>query len=227
MDKQIIFKGEKVTRTKVKNNIIKVLKTATDRDKFDWYQDANDFCRYLSDKYKIPLDKAIGVVSALSPQRRWDINKRDAEYFIAESEKIPYVGDDGENKILLWGKGKRVNAQGVEVNIHMPVFVNKARKVLTSENDESIIRSILNGQKIKSFYMNIKYPNGGDNVTIDRHAIAVALGRNASNEEQTMTDNHYKFFVDAFKWTADSIGMKPLLLQSITWEVWRRSKKSA
>jgi hypothetical protein len=210
MDKQIIFKGEKVTRTKVKNNIIKVLKTATDKDKFDWYQDANNFCQYLSDKYKIPLDKAIGVVSALSPQRRWDINKRDAEYFISTG-----------------GNGRRVNAKGVEVNIHMPVFVNKARKVLTSENDETIIRSILNGQKIKSFYMNIKYPNGVDNVTIDRHAIAVALGRNASNEEQAMTDNHYKFFVDAFKWTADSIGMKPLLLQSITWEVWRRSKKSA
>lgn len=195
MDKKIIFKGKQISRTIVKNNIIKVFNVATDKEKSDWYVNANNYCRYLSDKHQLPLDKVIGIVSALSPRKEWGLNKRIAEQLITSN-------NCGQIK----------------------VFVDKARNIRDNGNTETEILSILNGQKIKSFYMNIKYPNKGDNVTIDRHAIAVAIGRTASDTEQALTDKHYKFFKDCYIWTAEQLGIKPLLLQSITWEAWKRIK---
>jgi hypothetical protein len=52
----------------------------------------------------------------------------------------------------------------------------------------------------------------------------VALGRVATDEEQALSKSQYKFFEDCYKWTADSLGIRPLLLQSITWEMWRKIK---
>lgn len=204
MDKAIIFRGTKITRAKSRNNILRVLSKAKDRDKFDWYQEANSFCQQLSDKYDIPKDKVIGIVSALSPMRRWDINKRDAEYYIST------------DKTLRWND----KLKGYK-KLHTTNQVNKCIRIRNTDDD---ILTVLGGPKTKSFYMNIKYPAGVDNVTIDRHAIAVALGRIPTDEEHNMTDKAYRFFVDVYKWTAEGLGMKPLLLQSITWEVWRKIK---
>jgi len=45
MDKTITFKGKHLSRTVVKNNIIRVFNQSTDKN--DWYKDANIFCKYL------------------------------------------------------------------------------------------------------------------------------------------------------------------------------------
>jgi hypothetical protein len=63
-------------------------------------------------------------------------------------------------------------------------------------------------------------------VTIDRHALSVALDYWVSDEEYSgMTKKQYEFFRDCYIWTADSIGVSPLRLQSATWVVFRRIKK--
>jgi len=198
MDKQIIFKGNKITRTKVKNNIMRIYKMADNYS--DWYEDANKFCICLSETYKVPLDNVVGIVSALSPLKNWDKNKEIAEYFI----KTNSVKKD--NKY-----------------INFPNQCKKAIWIMVAVSEVDIL-NILKGEKTKSFYLNIKYPNREVNVTVDRHAIAVALGRIATDEEQSLTKRHYKFFEDCYKWTALLLGIRPLLLQSIVWEVWREIK---
>ena len=198
MDKQIIFKGNKVTRTKVKNNILRVYKSADNYT--DWYEDAYNFCEYLSDKYNTPINSVIGIVSALSPLKNWDKNKEIAEYYLDT------------------GCVKRDNKY-----INFPNQCNKAIVIRNTE-DEVEILGILKGEKTKSFYLNIRYPEKNNKVTVDRHAIAVALGRVATDEEQALTVKHYKFFEDCYKWTAELLGIRPLLLQSITWETWRKTK---
>jgi hypothetical protein len=195
MDKRITFKGAELSRTVVKNNIVRVFNVATDKEKEDWYASANTYCQYLSDKHNLPVDKVIGIVSALSPRKEWGLNKRLAEQLIS-------TDNCGQIKL----------------------FVNKARDIRDKGNSECEILSILNGQKIKSFFMNIKYPDSGTNVTVDRHAIAVAIGRTANETEQSLTDKNYKFFKDCYVWTAQQMGIKPLLLQSITWNTWKRIK---
>ena len=195
MQKNITFKGNKISRTTVKNNIIKVLDHSMPIELSDWYADAHNFCQYVSDKYTIPLDKVIGIVAALSPRKEWNLNKRIAIDLIENG----HCGQIG-------------------------VFVNKAIDITDRGNSESKILSILNGQKISAFFMNIKYPDCSDNVTIDRHAISVALGHIASDNEQSMTAKEYTFFKDCYIFTARKLGIKPLLLQSITWMTWKRIK---
>ena len=176
-------------------NIIRVLDQSTTIEKNDWYADANNFCRYVSEKYTIPLDKVIGIVSALSPRKEWNLNKRIAIDLIEK-------GDCGQIK----------------------QFVNKALNIKMNGNSQSEILAILNGPKISSFFMNIKYPNCADNVTVDRHAVSVALGHIASDKEQAFSKKEYAFFKDCYIFTADKLGLKPLLLQSITWMAWKRIK---
>ena len=199
MDKQIIFNGERISRTKVRNNILKVYNQT---DTFsDWYKEAHQFSRYLSDKYKTPLNRVIGIISALSPRLNWDKNKEIAEFFL-ETNKV--IRDNGKQ-------------------IHMTVPCNKA-KLIRLNDDEQYILDTLSGDKTKSFYLNIKYPDREVNVTVDRHAIAIALGRIATQKEHSLTKKSYKCFEDCYKWTAEQLGIRPLLLQSITWETWRNIK---
>ena len=195
MKTTIQFKGRKLSRTQVKNNILKVYKQSTAIEQRDWYQQANDFCHYLSDKHLVPVDKVIGIVAALSPRKEWSLNKRLAEQVIL-------TGECGQ----------------------MKVFVAKANDIHKSTGNEDDILSILNGPKIKSFYMNIKYPGAYEDVTIDRHAIAVAIGHTATDIELSLSEKQYEFFSDCYSYTADKLGLKPLLLQSITWETWKRIK---
>ncbi len=198
MNKSIVFKGDKLTRTKVRNNILKVYNSTNNHS--DWYKEAHMFCIYLSDKYKTPLNSVIGIVSALSPLKKWDKNKEIAEYFLDSGSVLK------DNK-----------------HINFPNQCNKAKAIHITDKETEIL-DILNGEKTKAFYINIRYPDKGENVTVDRHAIAIALGRVATEEEQSMTKNHYKFFEDCYKWTAEKLGIRPLLLQSITWETWREIK---
>ena len=85
MDKHIIFKGNKISRTVVKNNILRTYSKATPADKVDWYVEANNFCQYVSEHYELPLNKVIGIVSALSPRKSWELNKRVAVDLITKN----------------------------------------------------------------------------------------------------------------------------------------------
>jgi hypothetical protein len=49
----------------------------------DWYERAHEHAQKLSDKYGVNVQTASGVVSAMSPQKRWDTNKRLADQFLA------------------------------------------------------------------------------------------------------------------------------------------------
>jgi len=199
VNNSIVFKGNKLSRTKVKNNIIRVYNKADNYS--DWYKEANTLCKYLAYKYKTPFNSVVGIVSALSPLKTWDKNKEIAEYYLSEDK-------------ILNNNGKFIN---------FPKQCDKAVEIRQTNKEQEIL-DILRGEKTKSFYLNIKYPERMANVTVDRHAIAVALGRIATEEEQALSKNHYKFFEDCYKWTAQQLGIRPLLLQSITWETWRNLK---
>jgi hypothetical protein len=192
MDKQIIFKSNKLSRTTVKNNITKVYLMS--KDTSNWYAEALEFCTNVAKDNNQSIGSVVGVVSALSPRKNWIMNKKIAVELI------------------------KTNDCG-----HMKVFVQKARDCLTSNTDKQILK-VLNGKKISSFYLNIRYPDRIGTVTIDRHAIAVAIGRTATNEELALTDKQYKFFEDTYKYTAKMLGVTPQLLQAITWETWRVNK---
>ena len=186
------------SRTKIQNNIKKTYKLSLDSEHNNWYQEARDFGTDVAKLFDIPLSKVLGIVSVLSPLKEWNKNKEIAIEFIAS-------GDCG----------------------HMKNNKQKARDILSLDIDSALeynILKIINGQKTTAFYLNMMYPNRSDYVTIDRHAIAIAIGRNATENEQVLNGKQYTFLRDCYIMVAIKLGLAPLHLQSITWQTWKRLK---
>ena len=186
------------SRTKIKNNIKKTYSLSLESELNDWYQEAHNFGTDVASLFDIPVSKVLGIVSVLSPLKEWNNNKKLAIEFISS-------GDCG----------------------HMKNNKRKARDILALDVDSALeynILKIINGQKTTAFYLNMMYPNRSDYVTIDRHAVAIAIGRNATENEQVLTGRQYTFLRDCYVDVAESIGLAPLHLQSITWQTWKRIK---
>ena len=193
------------SRTKIKNNIIKTYNQKTQSELNDWYQEAHDFGIEVSGMFKgVSKRQVLGIISALSPLKEWNKNKELAVDLIL-------TGTCG----------------------HMKLNIQKARDILAikgssfRDGDAMVldfkIRKILNGEKTKAFYSNMTYPKG-NGVTIDRHAIAIAIGRNATDKEQAISKQVYTFIENCYIMVAETLGLAPLHLQSITWQTWKRIK---
>lgn len=201
------------SRTKIKNNIMKVYNISLESEKNDWYKEANVFGSQVSEflfNYtgrEVSKCQVLGIVSALSPLKEWSKNKDLAVDLI-------YSGDCG----------------------HMQRNKQKALDILSikgsdfRDGDQMVydfkIRNILNGDKTKRFYSNMVYPYGGG-VTVDRHAIAIAIGRTATDKEQSISSAVYTFLEDCYIMASETLGLTPLHLQSITWQAWKRIKKQS
>lgn len=188
------FRGKTLTRTKTINNILRVYNKTTTQERYNWYKEANEFCQSLSEIYNLDNSKVIGILSALSPLKTWEQNKKITEDLIVNK-------DCGQ----------------------MRVFVGKSLAILEAETSDDNILKILNGKKISAFYLNIKYPDTSDRITIDRHALSIALGYKIKDEEYTMTKLQYKFFVHCYKIASEKVNISPLIMQSSTWLIFRKN----
>lgn len=204
----IQFKGQKLTRTKCKNNILNIWEQCTQEEKFDWYQSANywatmnciewvKFGQVERESKLIP--KMYGVIAALSPLKTWEQNKKLAEQMMLTKKPVG----------------------------HTQLCNKKALAILDSDGSDEQILDILNGNKISAFYLNIKYPSDGRFITVDRHALSCLLGYWVTDEDyKGITKNQYEFFVQTFQWTAKKLGVNPLVLQSATWVRFRKIKNN-
>ena len=188
------------SRTKIRNNILKVYKVSVNSEQNDWYREAHQFGVEVSSflksfkNYDVTVNQVLGIVSALSPLKEWEKNKEIAVDFIL-------TGDCG----------------------HMGANKRKARQILDCDGSDDKILEILSGPKTSRFYMNMMYPDG-TGVTVDRHANAIAIGLTATNKEQALTPKSYTFIEKCYIMTAETLGLDPLHLQSITWQAWKRIK---
>jgi hypothetical protein len=192
-----IFKGTVLSRTVVKNNILRIWDMTSNEERLDWYQEAHDWSKALGLVHELQTSKVCGVVAALSPLKTWDQNLKIARDMVL-------TGDCG----------------------HMGAFKTKALNIIKSDGSDESIKTILSGNKITSFYVNIMHPDKTTEVTIDRHALSIALGRWITDEDYAgITDSQYNFFVECFTLAAKKVGVKPLLMQSATWVKFRKIKK--
>tara|TARA_R110000782_G_C14738237_1_gene405907 strand:+ start:478 stop:1059 length:582 start_codon:yes stop_codon:yes gene_type:complete len=187
--------GNKIyTRTKLNNKILKTYALRLPEEENNWYLEAHNFAIRLTEKFDVTIEQAIGVISVLSPRMQWNANKKQAILLIAS------------------GNCKSMN-----------VPKEKARKILC-ETDEKRILEIIKGPKTTNFYLNIRYPARSDRVTVDRHAIAITLGRTATDAELSLSLNQYQFIEKCYIMVANRLNLAPLHLQSITWQTWKRIK---
>jgi len=222
--KTIKIGGIDYSRTKIKNNIMKVYNVSLESEKNDWYREANIFgsqvSEFLSGFSRLDVSKrqVLGIISALSPLKEWSKNKELAVDLIMS-------GDCGH---MQRNKQKALDILNLQYTGNGHPMDSQRDEVFKEENvyyDDEILK-ILNGDKTKRFYLNMVYPSGGG-VTVDRHAIAIAIGRTATDKEQSISSAVYTFLEDCYIMTSETLGLTPLHLQSITWQAWKRIKKQS
>jgi len=222
--KTIKIGGIDYSRTKIKNNIMKVYNVSLESEKNDWYKEANVFGSQVSEflsgfmSRDVSKRQVLGIVSALSPLKEWSKNKDLAVDLIMS-------GDCGH---MQRNKQKALDILNLQYTGNGHPMDSQRDEVFKEENvyyDDEILK-ILNGDKTKRFYLNMVYPSGGG-VTVDRHAIAIAIGRTATDKEQSISSAVYTFLEDCYIMTSETLGLTPLHLQSITWQAWKRIKKQS
>lgn len=129
-------------------NILKVYRMATEAEVLHgttWYVQAQAHAQAMADYHQVPLRIVVGVIAALSPNNKWERNTKDADTMIAA-----YL------------RGDPVDVCRPSTYLKMR---DKAWLILASMSDtDDGVMTILNGQKIVSFFKNIM---GYDTVTVD------------------------------------------------------------
>ena len=189
-------------------NILKVYRRATTHDIIngvEWYDRAKRYAATISEKPGVHLYTVIGVMASLSPNNKWERNVIDCERMCWAWVK----GDDlSDFKVSCYNTMKFKAWSILEDN-------------LTSDDD---ILTRLNGQKIRSFYSNIR---GLDEVTIDGHALNIALGirQGLTTDKTNMSKKVYRQMQEVYVRAAKRVDIKPHVLQAITWTTWKRENK--
>ena len=189
-------------------NILKVYRRATTEDianGVEWYDRAKRYAETISKKTGVHLHTVIGVMAALSPNNKWERNVADCERMCGA-----------------WMSGFEIDDFKVSCYNTMKL---KAWSILEDNlvNDDDILDR-LNGQKIRSFYSNIR---GLDEVTIDGHALNIALGvrQGLTTDKTNMSKKVYKQMQEVYVRAAKRVDIKPHILQAITWTTWKRENK--
>ena len=167
-----------------------------------WYASANSECRAIADRNSLHINRVVGVVSALSPNNKWERNLNDAS-----------------NMVTAYREGG--NVEDVTVCTYRAMR-SKAWSVLdASTPDLPSILTILSGQKIKAFAECIL---GNDTCVIDGHAYNIAQGKRVSltSDKTNMGVRVFRELQEAYVRAGKRRGLKGYEMQAITWTTWRR-----
>lgn len=186
-----------MTTSKWVENIKECYRNSTDKDKVDgssWYSNVRSRCEKWAAEFGKPLDVVVGVYAVLSPGTTWALNERDAYH------------------VLKHGKAWRTATYRAN---HA-----KALRLIAGEPFDGVNGK--EGKKVRAFFHSIL--GAPDSVCVDRHAGAIAEGRELTEEERkTLRRRKYDAIADAYKKAAAVLGIPPVHLQAITWTAYRRN----
>lgn len=196
------FNGKTLYTKTLVDNIINIFEQS-EEDDVSWYDDALLYAKFLfSRQHDLTVPQIVGIIAALSPQKSWQENKRLARDFVISGKQ------HGTTQ----------------------AFLNKARDIAKLNKQvgrtvtmEAQIVDILNGEKIKAFFLNILYPQKNTGVTVDRHTIEIAVGHKLTNHRLTV--KQYQFFQRAYMLASIELNYLPHEIQAMTWVFWRQYKK--
>jgi len=162
----------------------------------NWYAKAVADVSALAAKMDIAHESAAGVVSALSPNCPWSQNIQSAERLIRQ--------------------------KALDIDAMVGVMAYKANRVKAL--------AILAGAPVggvlgarKTYYFWRALCGDSQATVIDGHALNIARGAwGASLKQTAMTPKQYFVVAQAYRDTADYVGMTPCALQATTWVTWRR-----
>ncbi len=140
--------------------------------------------------------RGAGAIAILSAQVGWNDNQRAARQ-LRNTGTVRGIYVSGEQV----SKARDVLEGAVEPEHHLPM-----------------------AKKTGNFFRNIVNPEGVD-VTIDRHAHDITVGRVLGGEERGLgAPSRYNTFAEAHRTAAGHLGMLPNQAQAIGWVNWRRQR---
>ena len=176
------------------------------RDGAAWYFIAHADLRQMAKRQSTTLETTAAVTAVLSPNSKWVRNLIDAENCI----RIAAVGGQAiDIKCGSYGQNKL-----------------KAFLILRGES----YQTVLGGNKVKSFFNNLCDPYDSYTVTVDGHAVAVALGvRIPLSKTPHLTDRQYNLIADAYRQACKEINadrlvgqeLLPSQVQAVCWVYYR------
>jgi len=196
----------KITDEEIRENLIKWFNERTIEEHnagLFWYAEAQQFTHELANEYDLDPYKVAGVVSALSPNNKWERNKIDAETVV--KAHIAGIGPDSV-KVCTYNANK-----------------NKAFEILRG-NTEITAKS----PKTHAFAMNVGL-NSPDHITVDKwHLRSCVVGPDDGIVDcaESCTAVQYRRVEAITAMLAKDLGLKGFELQAIIWvtikRVWNR-----
>jgi hypothetical protein len=170
----------------------------------NWYGEAHKFALHLASVYGVPVEKCAGIISALSPQVTWEVNKKDAEILIAGLSAHINVNEQYKaHRFSTYSKN-----------------VLKAEQIFYTENPVVDFFSEKTGAKTLAFFLNILHPAKQTRVTIDRHAIAAWEGDGERGSRAVHAALYKKIENDYIK-AAKKVGIMPHDFQAVIWVTYK------
>lgn len=159
-----------------------------------WYNAAHSLAVELAARHGVTVIQAAQVISVLSPQKKWDANRREAvaifcQHFTGIRPALGYFATKST--------------------------IAECHRIIAGEFSIPPRRV-----KTWSFADNIAYPETSRAITIDRHALRVAYDDKGASIDKVGI-NDYKYAREAYQQVADSLGIKGYQLQAIVWVVYK------
>ena len=170
-----------------------------------WYARALVFAVRLSDLYDIDTKTIVGVIASLSPRNRWERNMQDAESMVKAYANGATYKDLMSLKVCTFKTGK-----------------DKAARILTDKvSDRAELLALLKGPKLQEFFNCIL--GDVDDVCIDGHAYSIWIGDRITLANVPSIGKKLRQSIKAdYQLAAQSLGVKPHVVQAITWVTWKR-----
>ena len=196
-------KATLIDHEKMIYNIVSVYRDADETQHAEgllWYSNAQKAAHDIALKHDVPVYLVVAVIAALSPNNKWTRNIVNADSLIGA-----FIRGDG--------------IDSVKVSTYHKMKA-KAWDILAARPDYEGAKTMLKGQKITSFFMDIM---GEFNVTIDGHARNIAYGERVglTDDRTNIGVREYRALQAAYEEAARRVGLMPYQLQAITWRVWR------
>ena len=177
-----------------------------------WYNQAHEIAKLLAAKFYTPLPKVVGILAALSPATNWQQNVADTH-----------------NLLLAYSRG--INPNEVVVTTYGGNKQKAIRILRMESSDQADVETLLLHKsrinKTTCFFRNILHPDRDDVVTIDRHAIRIALGNGPEVDSICMTEKRYRTISEAYRIAAGDLEVNAVALQAVVWCVFRRKESIA
>ena len=164
----------------------------TKQDATNWYYEVNDYCTTLSEVYGVSLIQVSGIMSALSPNNKFESNCKSLEKFLQYK---------GQCKVTTFN-GQKLKAQAI-LDMDTPC--------------ENSIKEILRGNKTMAFFENIYRPKTSKAVTIDMWMIRWAKSLKLIPEKGSLTPKRYRMLSDMVTKVANDLQLKPHEWQALKW----------